>query len=707
MLIEDLIRLGRPLLSGDMPAGEVLRLITDVADERVKNFYRNVFVVVLSGSSGPVALVRQVYGSEMADGFQVDREKALGVPFVLPSGGNPLNPQGCYGLPVFPLYDPHLQAFRESVDGVASFLAGRLERTPSLQLDEAARHVVSAAVHERVKSTGLDPKKNLGVLVLAHCGNETFYSLSPRKPDDGRIGETPDGRAIIPEYKRILAAIWEAKIAEGREAGSRPGTCSITGEGQEVVSAYCKAWSWAFPTWTCPLPKGGDASLMVEGIGLSPDSYRALTLGACVFNRLTKRLSPVVVPEMFSPANTRPGREQAQRRNLSDLPSIYGTAILLPVRDETLADQDHRRQFVQGVRGMLAYDATDSTQAERSIATVVGVEQIIPEDLDCDHRDEYRLTLVYFSGEYTRGDIHLRAFIQDVVPSKLRQLCDIARDEALRSMELASTLMPGMTERYREWLGRRYLSVPYLLARAYGGPYLWAQLETALHGRRLASSRFARNAARRLESLVPNWPKSSFAIFDEVAFYLNFRRFLGRVNPEDAGRPEDQTMRPWKELIHAFEREPIESMRFHSISELGFACGMLIRCFSRWYSGSQGKDKDYLKHRVLTFGADLSPRQVWVRGVKEIPEAAAKYEDLRRAIAAGQLAYYPKEERRKHTGDFSRRLGVVLTELETQAPELEKQRDGFMTGFWAGYCLQGYDRPRTARIATSTTPTRR
>ena len=701
MLIEDLIRLGQPLLSGDMSPEEVLRLVTDVTDERAKNFYRNVFVVVLQGSGAPVVLPRQVYGSETDDGFQVDREKALGAPFVLPSGGNPLNPQGRYGLPVFPLYDPHVQAFRESADGVADFLAGRLERAPVLQLDELARRAVAVAVHERIKTTGLDLRKNLGVLVLARCGDDGFYRLRPKRPDDGRIGETHDGRAIIPDYKRILAAIWEAKIAEGREVGSRAGPCSITGTGQEVVSAYCKAWPWAFPTWTCPLPAGGDVSLMVEGIGLSPDSYRALTLGACVFNQLTKRLSNVVVPELFSPADTRPGREQAQKRK--DLPSIYGSAFLLPVRDETLTRENPRYEFVKGVRGMLAYDPEGSTQAERSIATVVGVEQIIPEEFD----DDYRLTLVYFSGEYTRGDIHLRAFIQDLVPSKLRLIRDVAQDEALRSIELARTLLPGMTDKYREWLGRRYPSVPYLLARAYGGPYLWAQLETALHGRRLDSLRFTRNAARRLESLVPNWPKSSFAICDEVAFYLNFRRFLGRVNQEETGPPEEQTMRPWKELIHAFEREPVESMKFLSISELGFACGMLIRCFSRWYSGSQGKDKDYLKHRVLTFGADLSPRQVWVRGVKEIPEAAAKYEDLRRAVAAGQLAYYPKDERRKHTGDFSRRLGVVLTELETQGPELEKQRDGFMTGFWAGYCLQGFDRPRTARMPVSTTPARR
>jgi hypothetical protein len=54
MLIEELIRLGRPLLGGDMPAEEVLRLITDVADARIKTFYRNVFIVVLPESGNPL-----------------------------------------------------------------------------------------------------------------------------------------------------------------------------------------------------------------------------------------------------------------------------------------------------------------------------------------------------------------------------------------------------------------------------------------------------------------------------------------------------------------------------------------------------------------------------------------------------------------------------------------------------------------------------
>ena len=56
MLIEDLIRLGRPLLgSGDFKAEDVLRFITGVEDVRLKNFYRHVFVVDVPTDEKPVA----------------------------------------------------------------------------------------------------------------------------------------------------------------------------------------------------------------------------------------------------------------------------------------------------------------------------------------------------------------------------------------------------------------------------------------------------------------------------------------------------------------------------------------------------------------------------------------------------------------------------------------------------------------------------
>jgi hypothetical protein len=689
MLIEDLIRLGRPLLDGDMKPAELLSLITDAADVRVKNFYRNVFVVVLESNAEPHMLARQVLGNPTDDGdFEVNVTKALGIPITLPSGGNPLNPQGRYGVPAYPLYDPHIKSFTESSEQVKSFLDSRIERTPELVLNEEQRQSIALAIHEQVKTTALDPKKNLGVLVLAQCSDSSFFTCAKGKRADS-LGQLPDGRVIVPDHKKILAAILDAKVEEGREAGVRTGACSITGEGEEAVSAYCKAWPWAFPTWTCPLPDGGDEAKIVEGIGVSPTSYRALTVGASVFNRLTKRVDHVVIPEIFSPANSRPGKEQAQRRSLNDLPSIYGSAFLLPLLDRSLDDPDQRFEFVRGLRQMLAADPHDTKQAERYLTGVFGFEAFLPTEFEKENQDEYRLTLVYFSGEYTRGDVKLRAFIQDVVPSMLGRLRTIGKSEAVASLTLLTQLLQGMSVNQRSWYAQRYSSAPWLLTRAYGGAYLWSQLETLLQGRKLDSGRVQSSLARRLESLVPTWPKSRLAIVDEIGFYLNFLRFLGRVNREVAGVSEDESMaiQHWKELLQEVEHGPLDGLLAgeRAAAELGFACGALIRRFSnKYYVKMRG---DYLRDRVLTFGSDLRPAAVLDRGLKLILELPGRLKELKRN---------PK---------FEERVGAVINACQRRRDVIDTNKDEFMTAFWSGYAVQGFDRqpkPKSpAKFATA------
>jgi hypothetical protein len=699
MLIEDLIRLGRPLLDGDMELPEVIRLITDVEDQRVKNFYRHVFVVSLpaDGKGRPNALPMQEFGEEKDGDFEVDLARATSAPFVLPSGGNPLNPQGRYGVPVYPCYDPHIRGFQESADNVVEFLGGRLDRTAGFSVPKETIPQLAEAIHDRVTHTDFGGEKRiLAVLVLARCEPGGFYAFGDTGRID-RISAPERGRTIVPNYSQIVEGIWSAKVEEGREGGQRSGPCSFSGEVGQVVSAYCKAWPWAFPTWSCPLPHGGDGKMLVEGIGMSPATYRALTLGACVFNRLTQRVSSLVIPEIFSPGNTRAGKEQAQRRNLTDLPSIYGAAFLLPVQDATLADREQRESFCQGVRAMLTADPHDATQADRYITAVVGFDAFLPPDMASE---DYRLTLVYFSGDYTRGDIHLRACIQDVIPSTLSALRGLALSLAHGATRLLQTLMPLISEKQRAYFGRCYQSVPYLLARAYGGAYLWQQLEMILHRKPLDTVGVTANAARRIQSMVPQWPKSRWAIADEVGFYLSFLKFLSQANvhPSLANQQgaDAMAMQRWEELIRTIERAPIEEMKVDSLPELGFACGLLIRRFSGWYSYELGKDRDFLKDRILTFGANLSPRDV-SRGVRSIRDVAHKFDNLRRAVDLGQLAYYPEQERKQHFGDYARRLGIVLAELQRQSGDLEKSRDEFMTGFWSGYSLQGYDRPRKTK----------
>ena len=697
MLIEELIRLGRPLLEGDMDPEEVLALITDASDVRVKNFYRHVFVVELpaDGKGETRVLPMQEFGQENEEGdFEVNRPQAAAAPFIFPSGGNQLNPQGQYGLPVYPIYHKHFfgnpkerqQALREGFlknkEAIRYFLRQRRERTSQFKIDDTLISAVVEEFHRVLIVTDFGNLNNvLGVLILVRCGLDEFYSGSTETSRGDRIGQTATGRAIVPNYSRIIEGVWAAKIKEGREAGMRTGACSFTGAEGQVVSAYCKAWPWAFPTWTCPLPNGGDEEMLVEGIGLSSETYRALTLGACVFNRLTRRVSSLVLPEMFCPADTRTGKDQAQQRKLSDLPAIYGSAFLLPVQDNTLAVPNQRCDFVRGVRAMLADKRDDPTLEDRYIEAVVGFDAFLPPEMA---NDDYRLTLVYFSGDYSRGDIKLRAFIQDVIPSTLGALRELAFAQATSAMTLLRTLLP-MSNNQRAYLGRCYQSVPYLLARAYGGAYLWQQLEALLHRKSLDVRRVTANVAHRILSVVPQWPNSRYTIFDEVGFYLSFLDFVDRANHALANRGGGGSVaiRPWKELLELVENKPVAEMTLSGDpAEIGFACGALIRRFSRsYYAAMQStkSDADYLRDRVQTFGTDLRPQVIHDKGLRMILELPNRLRTLNR------------------NRDLEERVGAAIVAFQQTKEEIERHKDDFVTAFWAGYALQGYDRPRKSK----------
>jgi hypothetical protein len=685
MLIDDLIRVGRPLLkSEDFAPEDVLRLITGIEDERAKNFYQHVFVVEVPTDEGqpPRVLPIQQFGEmvrvEGKEKFEVALSQAEGAPFVLPSGGNPVHPQGRY-LPVYPCYERHILDFRESAQAVKQFLTGRLERTVGFSLSNNMVDAIASALHEALRIAKIgDEKKALGVLILARVEPGGYYTtqqgVSPHC-----IGKTADGLSIVPNFARILEGFWEAKHAEGKEAGSRAGLCSFSGNEGELVSAYCKAWPWAFPTWSCPLPLGGDERMMVESVALGPETYRALTLGACVFNRLTRPVDRLqVLPELFSPADTRAGKDQAQRRR--ELTAINGSGLLLPIQDKDLANPEGRRVFVEGIRFMLDHkdQRRDQTMADRYITAVTGFDMMLPRGLD---QQGYRLTLIYFSGESSRGDVHLRAYIQDVVPSTLALLRDLARSEAKRAMELLRVL--GKSEKQIPYYSGRYQSIPYLLARAYGGAYLWQQLEHVLHRKRLDPRRAIANAARRMQSLTPRWPDSRLDLFEEVGFYLSFLQVLSRANRELAGFHEESPVRPWKELLDTIDKSPVGELQLAEPAEIGFACGALIKRFSGSYYMAKKSTKanaDFVRDQMMTFGSDLRVADIHDKGLRSILELPNKLPSL------------------KHNRDLAERAGAMIAAFQQNREPILRDKDSFLAAFWAGFALEGHDRPRKPKI---------
>ncbi|RLB33497.1 MAG: hypothetical protein DRH11_08795 [Deltaproteobacteria bacterium] len=704
MIIEDLIRLGRPLLDGGMDAREILELISDVKDEKVKNFFRHVFVVEIppEGSHDePVALPMQVWGEEerttvqkgKAD-FKPDTKRALGAPFVLPTGGNPLHPQGMYGVPVYPCWDRHLRDFQKGADDVRKFLEGRLARTTGLNLENLPLVNIAKVIHDQSCQLQIGQRvKVLGLLILVQCDGELApYEYVFRPAEISYIiGESQyyPGKSILPRFDRILEAVWTAKFEEGASIGKKVGTCSICGKGGDVVSSYCKAWPWALPEWNCPLPHGGKEIFWVEGVALDEPCCQSLTLGSKVFSGLTQRIHSIITREIFSPVNDSEARKTVSRRKMSDLPTIYGSAYLLPVHDESLKDESLRDDFSQKIQAMLRRHPKEGPFLDKYIDTVTGFDVFLPEDID---RTDFRLTLIYFHGNPGRGDIHLRAFIQDIIPSTLRKLSKIAQKNAETSIELLKALSPNMSEKQAAYYRTMYRSIPFLLTRAYGSSYLWDQLETALRRKPLDIYRPTSNAAQRMSSLAHRLPlrEGILELNDEVIFYLTFLDFITQYHNQLATeyaaskgnklldeRRSEMAMRPWKELLKIIENGSIDELHYQSAAELGFGCGALIRQFGRlyWHATKVGKEgKDFLKHRVLTFGTDLSPEVLWKRGLSKIFDLEARYEKIHLS------------------DDFQHRVGVTLTEFDRLHEEIRPNRDAFMAAFWSGYALQGYDK---------------
>ena len=82
-----------------------------------------------------------------------------------------------------------------------------------------------------------------------------------------------------------------------------------------------------------------------------------------------------------------------------------------------------------------------------------------------------------------------------------------------------------------------------------------------------------------------------------------------------------------------------------------------------------------------------SPETVWRVGLGKLCNVAVRYET--------------KERRLGRT--LRERVGILLAELDRMQEQVRGGRDDFMTAFWAGYCLQGYDRPRKPKAVAAGT----
>ncbi|AEJ40711.1 hypothetical protein TPY_2551 [Sulfobacillus acidophilus TPY] len=635
MLIENLIRVGRPLISENNDLTRLIQQLTDI-DGRARDFYQQVIIVEL-GEGQVKVHSHQQWGLMDTGGkkFIPDDRTAI-APVAIPSTGNPINPQGRYGFPAYPFFkkDQINSAFQ-----VEKFLRGRLVKTrdASSKFDEYLAQIAQGIVDQ---IDFLDDGK--GLILLCHPESKVYYRALKEEPLPQQhrqitasiINPTWEIRA---DLTQIVEGIWWAKLEEGSHQGRRSqGQCSICKKTSEVVSIYAKAWSWFSVTWTAPLPQDLDSHHLDEGVALCGACYGALTMGAKWFERISQPLPPRIMQEAFAASH--------QHRSLTQIPAIRGTVLVTPLLDDGLSQQDWQR-YIRGIQKMES--TVETSGAVRHLDQVLGIPLMLPEELD---QDTYRLATIYYS--VSNADVQLWSYVDDIMPSDIDRLSGLVGD---LNYEAAN-------------LELRPTSLPALLGRMYGSGALWAALSTVLHHRPLSRERVVERVSQNLTDygrtigLDPRqWTLFQVLAKQYALFHQFWYQYMSTIESFERG----QVMKPWQTLLTMWGKD-VNNWQIDNLEDLGFMMGLTVHQFAQHYYNKT--HKDYLQSRVMTFGSNLTPDVIGHRALGRIEELALKLQ-------------MPLNQR------FVQKVALCLSEFLRQSEDIQRHKDRFMSSFWAGYGL--------------------
>jgi hypothetical protein len=691
--------LGKPFLNSDsLEARDIILQITDVGAPGAVGFYKNVLLVELgymNGSSTVKVVAHPLKSwvdsltevSTDAEGSRRKRQKVIekqdvnrcvALPFVLATGGNPTVRQGFYALPVYTVYEGSrpttlgsLQTMPGNPDEVLRFVQSRAPYTVSWSperedLEEVARQVSGALP----KPAG-GSKKTMALIAMVDYRTGIFEHRSPGATiprDFVDMGESVlyPGHRMVVNLQRVVERLWTAKVLEASEKGKLDdGECTFCGGTGLVVSSYAKGWPLFTTTYEFPLPAELKEEELVKSIALCEKCYSALVFGANMFTKTVKTVDRTLTRELFSPTQSGVGKVANRERKLDD---IYGSCFILPVLDQFLQSERAREDFVVGYLARLTANER-SKGVDVQLRNILGFEDRISEDLA---NDDYRLTAVYYRGNWSRGAVDLVAIIQDVVPSVARQLLGICRSTGDMAVDAAkaAALSWGSTssDAKNAYYHACCSSLPYLLIQAYGGPYLWQTLDAVLHRRPLDHRAFVRNVSRRMMSLSKDLSQvdRARALESEVIFFVSFMSFLDEYVKKVVGEG-GVPMLDWRLWTKTVESEDASQWEPGSTEELGFMVGALTRAFARqYYRVTNGRD--FMKHRVMTFGADLKPKDIIHRGLARFSELARKLD-----------MHLPTPLRKWASAATIKCLGME--------DSLKRDSDVFVASFWAGYEL--------------------
>jgi hypothetical protein len=671
--------MGKVVRSSDLDSRDILRLVSDVGSSNARNFLTTVVIVEINRvgekvktSIWPIRECGYYFTTEKNKKvFIPDVEQALAYPFTLPSGGSPLLPSGVYAIPSYPLYDAHFREFSTDSKKIMEFINARMKRTPNFNISKEELDKIVIQVYETIKNYD-HSGKNLGLMLLAIIDGDSPYQLTDPheiKRNHIELGEskTEPGKVLVADTDEILKRFWLAKFAEGQTCGSfDQGACTICGRNGRVVSGYNKALLWIPTTWEAPFPFGKDDKL-VESIALCKECYSDLTVGASLFVQLSQPVDRSLTKEVFAPTTSPVGREYFRRSDFSE--TIYGSMWVLPLLDTPFDETDSANEWATSLFSIASFrsDLENESRKIRHLKNITGFEARLPEEWAMD---DFRISLAYYSGDPGKLNIFLRAIIEDILPStaqKLQEICDKVLLEVGLVMDEHTSLGDKTKTRKRAQIG----SLPYLLTMAFGSSYVWGSMEKAFKRQPLDYKLFYKNAAIRMAQNA-KLKDGFYRLQEDTIDYLAIHRFLSIYDQSLVVRSEggEQDMKPVNELISYIWETPIERLIFTSLDELGFSAGQIVQRFGNYYYSSKGSthEKDFIKHRIMTFGSSLTP-------------------DVIRYKALGRMEEYNLMLNLGVPWDLLQRAAQVTMGFYQWEGQLNMNKERFMAAFWAGYSL--------------------
>ena len=256
----------------------------------------------------------------------------------------------------------------------------------------------------------------------------------------------------------------------------------------------------------------------------------------------------------------------------------------------------------------------DQNDSELHLALIAGIDKAIPKV-----NDEHRLTLLYYSGDLSRGNMHVRMVIEDVVPTVAAKLQKIISNITRRDLFEIRRALGSQNE--QEFY--RTQSLPVMLANAYGPGYVWSSMQAVFHRQPIEVDRLYKGTASRLTELANK--EDHWGMLDELTFHYAFISFYEEYQKQVVKREKRvKTMSEWNQLLSRYHEGEISLDHMQSVEELGFITGLLLKQFSNSYH--RKTSKDFVKHRVMKFGSQLTPEVIWKNGVMRCEELSEQWD---------------------------------------------------------------------------------